>query len=107
MIVWLSLKRRQLLFVKPVNSWCSSLTVELNLIVTEMLAVPSKLARNRNDSDLMVVIDKWEDNSYISSDVSVGQSNHSTDFSSLHFWLFAVIRWSLSNPVLQYSRYIS
>ena len=31
-------------------------TVEPDLIVTEMLMFPSKSARNKNDSDLLIVI---------------------------------------------------
>ena len=40
---------------------------EQDFIATEMLAFPSNSSINLNDSDLTIAIQKWEDNSYISS----------------------------------------
>ena len=44
------------LAVVNANSGSSSNTVEPDLIATEMLAFPSKSARNTNDSDLTIAI---------------------------------------------------
>ena len=51
--------------------------------MTEILAFPSQSSRNKNDGDLTIAIDKWEDNSYIRYNGHNFYGNFNYHFSSL------------------------